>query len=98
MSTKTIATILTLGCLCYAPLAAQESGGTIKGRIVDSTGAVVVGADVRVSNRNTGATTAGRTNESGNYTVPYLVPGTYDVTVEFTGFKKSERPGVQLRV
>src|SRR5947209_6087581 len=98
VSMKTAVMILALGVLCYAPIVAQQSGGTLRGRIVDSTGAAIVGAEVRVLNRDTGASTAGRTNESGNYTVPYLLPGTYDLTVEFSGFKKSERAGVQLRV
>src|SRR5947209_17753551 len=90
VSMKTAVMILALGVLCYAPIVAQQSGGTLRGRIVDSTGAAIVGAEVRVLNRDTGASTAGRTNESGNYTVPYLLPGTYDLTVEFSGFKKSE--------
>jgi hypothetical protein len=78
--------------------AAQESRGAINGRVIDSSGAVIAGADVRAINQETGVTASAKTNEAGNYSIPYLVPGAYKVTADFTGFKRSERPGVQVRV
>ena len=45
MSMKTLPALLTLICVFIAPLRAQESRGTITGRVVDSTGAVVAGAE-----------------------------------------------------
>lgn len=97
MSTKTLAIVFALAA-CISSGYAQESRGTITGRVIDSTGAVVQGADVRVRNHETGAIVAARTNESGNFTAPYLSPGMYDVTAEAAGFKKTERPGIQVRV
>ena len=97
MSTKTVAWILAVA-LGAAPAFAQESRGTITGRVIDSSGAVVAGADVRVKNTETGAVVAAKTNDSGNYNVPYLVPGIYDMAAEAPGFKTTNRPGIQVRV
>ncbi len=77
---------------------AQESRGTILGRITDPSGAVIPGAEVRAINVATQAAARARTNDAGNYTIPYLLPGTYTLTVEAQGFKKFQREGVQVRV
>jgi hypothetical protein len=98
MSRKTIASFLASIALLCLPLTAQESRGTITGRVLDASGAVVGGAEVRATNRETGSVASARTNDSGNYTLPYLAPGVYNVTAEFSGFKKTEKPGVELRV
>jgi hypothetical protein len=76
----------------------QESRGTILGRVTDSTGAIILGAKVQATNvaTNTGASSV--TNESGNFEIPYLLPGIYRVTAELPGFKKSVRDGIELRV
>ncbi len=77
---------------------AQESRGTLTGRVMDSSGAAIVNADVRAINKETGAVGNARSNESGNYTIPYLVPGRYDVSAEFQGFKKTQRTDLDVRV
>ncbi|MBI3696817.1 MAG: carboxypeptidase regulatory-like domain-containing protein [Acidobacteria bacterium] len=89
-----------LGLLLIAslPALAQESRGTILGRVTDSTGAVIPNAEVRAINVATQAPAAARTNESGNYAIPYLIPGAYTLTVEAAGFKKYQREGIQVRV
>ena len=92
-----ILNIIALGLFPMLVLG-QEGRGTICGRVTDSTGAVVVGAEVRVTNSETQSSASARTNESGNYTIPYLLPGTYTLTAEIAGFKKAERPGVEVRV
>lgn len=79
-------------------LTAQESYGTISGHVIDATGASVAGADVRATSTLTGITAAAKTNDAGSYTLPYLVPGTYTVTAEMRGFKKTEHSGIELRV
>jgi len=84
--------------LSLVPLAAQDARGSIVGRVSDASGAVVPNADLRATNAATGVTAATRTNESGNYAAPYLVPGLYTVTAETTGFKKFVRDNVQVRV
>jgi hypothetical protein len=81
-----------------AALPAQEGRGTITGRVIDPSGAAVGGAEVHASNRGTSATVSARGNEAGNYTIPYLPPGAYDLSVDFTGFKKAQKPAVDLRI
>jgi hypothetical protein len=76
----------------------QEPRGTILGRVVDSSGAVVPGATVKVTNAATGVSTPLTTNQDGNYLALYLIPGTYRVEAETTGFKRSIREGLELRV
>ena len=80
------------------PLAAQDPRGTILGRVTDPSGAVIPSADVRVTNVATGVVAAAKTNGAGNFVLPYLLSGTYTMTVELTGFRKFVREGVQVRV
>jgi hypothetical protein len=76
----------------------QAVNGTVIGTVTDSTGAVVMGAKVTLTEANTNAGRKGQTNESGNFVFPDLPPGNYFVTVEMTGFKKEERRDVALQV
>jgi hypothetical protein len=77
---------------------AQEARGTIIGRVTDPSGAVVAGAKIQTTNVATNTGGSSVTNEQGNYEIPYLLPGTYRVSAEQTGFKKSVREGIELRV
>ncbi|MCL4401757.1 MAG: TonB-dependent receptor [Acidobacteria bacterium] len=77
---------------------AQDTRGTLLGRVLDSSNAVVPNVDVRAINEETGIAAAGRSNQAGNYVIPYLLPGTYRIEAELVGFKKFTRAGVQVRV
>jgi hypothetical protein len=76
----------------------QEFRGSITGRVVDNGGAAVANATVTVSNAATNVSTSTTTNESGDYTALYLIPGSYTVTVEAAGFKKAIRQSIEIRV
>lgn len=90
--------VLVLAALMAAPAAiAQEVRGTILGRVTDSTGAVVPGASVKVTNINTSVAVNVSSNDQGNYQVPYLLVGQYKVDVEAKGFKKYSHPGVTVQ-
>jgi len=91
-----VALAATLGIAPSA--AAQDARGTIVGRVADATGAVIPGADIRVTNAATGVTITAKSNASGNFVLPYLPPGTYALTIEATGFKKYVNDAVQVRV
>src|ERR1035437_7544464 len=74
---------------------AQTAGtGTLVGTVTDSTGAVMVGASVTVTNVATSFTSKTVTSAAGAYYVPYLAPGTYRLTVEGAGFKRSVSDGI----
>src|SRR5690606_25973021 len=79
------------------PLSAQTFG-EITGMVTDSTGAVIAGAKVTVTNQATGAARAVETNEVGNYSVPFLNPGLYTVTAEIEGFRAARVEGRQVQV
>src|SRR6185295_3660881 len=91
-----------LGAMCallsVVPLSAQDARGMIVGRVTDSSSATVPGAEVRATNIATGVAASAKTNDAGNYSLPYLVPGMYTVSSEATGFRKFVRENVQIRV
>jgi hypothetical protein len=97
MSSRVCSIVLGLAMLAGACLA-QEARGRILGRVSDTTGAVIPGADVLIENLATGTSTRAATNEQGNYQAPFLILGTYRVTVEKAGFKRFVRDGIELRV
>src|SRR5262245_62409915 len=77
---------------------AQEFRATVKGQVVDSSKAAVPGATVNVTNTDTNEVASAVTNHEGNYTVPFLRPGPYTLTVELTGFQKYTRTDMRLQV
>jgi len=76
---------------------AQEFRGTISGTVTDPTGAVVRDAPVIITETSTGTINRTRTDNAGQYVVPFLQPGVYQIVVETTGFKKEARNGVTLQ-
>jgi hypothetical protein len=81
-----------------APALAQETRGSIAGRVSDTSGLVLPGVAVTVANVETNVATTMVTNDSGQYNALYLTPGTYSVTAELSGFRKSVSPKVAVRV
>jgi hypothetical protein len=77
---------------------AQEFRGTITGTVVDASGAVVPGATVTITNVARGTDVVVVTTDVGYFQAPYLIPGSYRITVELSGFKKLVREGIELRV
>jgi hypothetical protein len=76
----------------------QTTAGRILGTLTDQSGAAVPGATVVVTDTQRGTSRTVTTDQSGNYTVPDLQPGTYKIHVEAKGFKAAERPSVQIEV
>ncbi len=88
--------VLITGLLALAVMAAasfataQTSRGSVAGTVKDSSGAVVIGAGVSVTNEDMGFTRETTTNDSGVYYVDALVPGTYKVKVSAPGLTTVE--------
>src|SRR6266545_279010 len=80
------------------PVSAQVTTGTILGTVKDNTGAVVTGATVTVTETGKGTSSTYTTDSSGSYTAPFLIPGTYELSVDVQGFRKYLRRGVVLQV
>ena len=89
---------LSLSTFTLSLAFAQDSRGTISGRALDPSGASLPAVRVRAVSTGTGAAVEARTNDAGNYTLPFLLPGFYDVTAEVAGFQKLDRKGVEVRV
>src|ERR1051325_8179094 len=72
--------------LLVTVVSAQTFRGTILGTVTDPNGAVVAGATITVKNTSTGIERTTATDSEGNYTVPELPVGPYEVRVEQPGF------------
>ncbi len=77
---------------------AQSTAGRILGTLTDQSGAAVSGATVVVTDTQRGTSRTVTTDDSGNYAVPDLQPGSYKIHAEAKGFKTAERPSVQIEV
>ena len=80
----------------FSCLFAQEFRGTIRGSVTDPTGASISGAKVVVTGIATQTRVESASDSAGHYAVPFLLPGDYDVSVRFEGFKESIQKGVHL--
>src|SRR6058998_734755 len=74
----------------------QSSNATLSGTATDSTGAVLPGLTVTARNNGTGIVTTVSSNEAGVYNFASLLPGTYKVTAELSGFQTQTYTDVQL--
>ncbi|HXM16396.1 MAG TPA: carboxypeptidase-like regulatory domain-containing protein, partial [Candidatus Eremiobacteraceae bacterium] len=77
---------------------AQTNEGRILGTIRDSSGAVVIGAKVTVTNTGKGVSRELVTNGTGEYVAPDLEPGLYSISAEASGFKKVISSAVRVEV
>src|SRR5579872_2358180 len=77
---------------------AQTVTGSITGEVTDPSGAVVSGATVTAENTATGVKTTGKTNAVGVYNIRFLPIGTYQLSIEATGFTSSSVKPFQLEI
>ena len=75
-----------------------QATGEITGTVTDPSAAAVSGARITIVNTATSASRVIRTNEAGNYDLPALPPGIYDLKAEFSGFRTAELKGIELQV
>src|SRR3989337_2056409 len=91
------AATLALGIAIAAPTVAQTSFATRRGRTADEQGGVLPGVTVTVRHVETNTTRTAVTDALGQYFLPSLPAGSYDVTWELGGFATASR-GVVMRV
>ena len=77
---------------------AYDTRATISGHVTDSNKRAVVGAIVKAVNVETNQTAKAKTTNGGNFTLPYLSPGTYYLEVTAKGFQTLKRDRLVLRV
>jgi len=88
--------ISVLAFCAVSTLVAQSTSGTLVGTVRDSTGAVVAGAKVRVTNTGTGNALELQSNADGDYVAPNLPPAAYTLRVEHPGFRSVDVKQITL--
>ena len=76
----------------------QQTGGTLLGTVTDATGAVLPKVAIHASNLATNVARESVSDESGNYSIPFLPAGDYLVTATLTGFREARAERVTLQV
>jgi hypothetical protein len=89
---------VTLGMTFAATALAQSDRGSITGTVTDATGGVVPGASVVAENPQTGTRYETVTTSAGSYTLPQVPVGTYNLTIELTGFGRFHQAGIRIYV
>ena len=87
--------VIAMTCLSVS---AQVRFGTVLGTIVDSSGATVSGATVKLNNLGTSESRTTQTSSAGTFTFPNLTAGLYRIEVEMAGFKHFTRENVEVQV
>jgi hypothetical protein len=88
---KIVVTILSLQLIAVATLHAQAPTGAIVGLITDPTGAAISGTRITVTNQQTGGQRSEIAGSEGEYSVPALMAGVYEVTADVAGFRRLTR-------
>src|SRR5690348_11366307 len=93
---------VSLSCLLISFLSCTalfaQSTAQISGNVKDQTGAVLPGADVSVTQTDTGINRTAVTDETGSFVLPNLATGPYRVEVSLPGFRTFVQTGVVLQV
>jgi hypothetical protein len=99
---KSVGRILNLVCLLLSShaLALSQTAGTgaLTGVVIDSAGAVVADAQVKVINEATKEARAVTSQPNGGYAVPLLPPGAYRIEFSKAGFKSAVKSGLRINV
>ena len=92
-STFSCRAVLSL-LLAVAPGFAQVITGSVTGSVVDTSGAVIVGAKITLTNTGTSEALNTQSDPAGNFRFLLLPPGTYTIEASLTGFKTFRREGI----
>jgi hypothetical protein len=98
MNVRTRMVLVVAMLLAAIPAAAQQTTGTVAGRVTDQTGAPVPGATITASNAELGFVRVTVSDGQGLYRLAALPVGAYAVVVELSGFTRIERAGIAVNV
>ncbi|HYL78903.1 MAG TPA: carboxypeptidase-like regulatory domain-containing protein [Bryobacteraceae bacterium] len=88
--------VVAIALFLSLPTFSQETRSTLSGAVTDTTGAMIPGAKVVATEIRTGTRTQTVSDEAGQYTIPFLAPGDYQVAATVAGFKEYVRKDVHL--
>jgi outer membrane receptor protein involved in Fe transport len=95
---KLARTFLACALALPLPALAQQSTGTIAGRVIDNSNAAIAGAVVTATNPLTGLVRQTTSEENGLYRLPALPVGDYEVSAESPGMARFQRAGITVNV
>jgi len=98
MKIRSLFCLVILAALVFPAVAVAQDTGAITGTVRDNSGAVIQGAQVKVSSTAGGNDRTTVTNSEGDYLAAGLPGGTYNLTITAKGFKTFKGNGVVLRV
>ncbi|HEY2934059.1 MAG TPA: TonB-dependent receptor [Acidobacteriota bacterium] len=91
-------TFILVAAVACAVVLAQQRGSKLEGTVSDPSKAVIPGVLVVATNQETNVAAESYTNDSGLYVFPFLPPGTYTISAELPGFKKTAVTDFRLEV
>ena len=91
---RVVSLVVAVAAFSTQALAQGETTSAIVGQVADATGALVPGATVTITNRDTGMKRSVRSDDAGRFNFPQLKPGSYSVKVEAQGFEPQQNDGV----
>src|SRR4051812_11902372 len=89
---KTVVAFFAFTALVFG----QGFQGSLRGRVVDGTGAVVPMTKITLTDEGTSISRSSVANDQGEYTFASLTPATYSLSAEASGFKRAERKGLAV--
>jgi hypothetical protein len=93
-----LASFLLAVMLLSVNASAQQATAQIGGKVTDSTGAIIVGAEVTLRNSQTGISRKTTSNNDGNYVFPLVPIGNYEITVKQKSFQSYQQKGITLEI
>jgi Carboxypeptidase regulatory-like domain/TonB dependent receptor len=93
---SSLSLVLSLCLVCSTLVSAQGTGGRILGHVTDSSGAVLAGVKITLTNEATSVSNESTTNGNGEYGFPQVPVGVYRMEFDLTGFKKNLQRGVNV--
>ncbi|MDQ6701330.1 MAG: carboxypeptidase-like regulatory domain-containing protein, partial [Acidobacteriota bacterium] len=88
-------------CISLLPIPIYSQSATaadLEGTVTDPAGGTISGAELAVTNTETGAARQGTTNSLGRFRIPALPAGSYGMRISKTGFASVERKGLTLQI
>src|SRR5271170_2412794 len=90
--------LAAIALLASATSFAQEFRGTFSGLVTDAHGAAIAKANIVAIEKATGNKSGTLSSATGEYTIPFLAPGEYEIVAEMAGFKTYRREKLTLSI